>query len=940
VNRPPEIVPKWDCTDCSLRETARRPVWGRGPKDPLFMIVGEGPGPVEDLSGIPFDPTAPAGRLITDILKELGVSRSEIYITNATRCCKGFPIGQEISPKHIKACKPHLLDEIAKVNPKYIIPAGNEALKACLGHAGVTKAHGLLTHGPDGRMYMPIIHPAAALPSRYPEYREKIKSALRDIIGKIKNEARSPLHDIKCNVITNIEDFQTLQHRMYRLQQHDEKTVVCFDLETNSLDNAFKNPNCRVGGIALAWDENEGWYLPVDHENPVVWTPEQRAHVVKFVIWFAKSKFRKVNQYIKFDINMFRGAFHVRPRNIAGDCMLGSHLVDQNTTHGLDKIAWKVKLGGYDQPLEDWFMANKIPEKQRVYTQVPLDVLGPYGCGDAVCALRAEFYFRKILEKRHQLRLYQNHVVPGILPYADMEVRGMLADAAYLDSLTEYYERKTLERKDNLKRLAGAKRLNEILLEKPVKGKKVLADFNFDSPEQVGRMLERWIDAILVLTRIKRRKEREMMGGKRRNYADLKAAELNPLRTITITKNGRLSVGKGTLDSILANTTDFKLSEDQRNFLTEYLLYKGGKKRLSTSVVGLRKFICPDGRVRSTYLLHGAATGRRSSAGPNLQNIPRDRLIKRIFIAQVGYILLMFDYKNLEVRIAASMSGDEKLLAAFNGGKDVHCYTASVVYRQSYKDMMKVLDTPYDVVKNDEKLNERYLKYSTFRAQAKLVMWTILFGGGAEKISTLTGVTMGEAERTLNAMLNEFDGLRAMFERFEDFAEDHGYAKTDFGRRRYLLGISSSDERVRRDAIREALNTPIQGTAAGITYEAMRRVWRSLRKEKVRGWPVQEVHDSIVVEVDIKDAYKAASISLEAMTSVVTRSSKGNIVFEADAAIGRHLGAKTKIDQALLEQLRTDPQAVYDMLTQDMSCNPVDYEARKEVIEEEEDAEL
>ena len=940
MKRPDTIKPVWDCQLCSLHETAKRPCWGRGPRDPLFMLIGQSPGAQEDQHGIPFYKEAPAGGLITDILRELGVDRSEVYFTNAVRCFEGVGYNaQEITPAFIKACRPYLLDEIEKVNPKYIVLAGNEALKSCLGHAGITKAHGLLEQGPDGRMYMPIIHPAAALPARFPEYREKIKSALRDLIGRIKNESRSPLAGINCNVITNYDEFKTLVHRMYCLQQTDERTMVCFDLETNMLHNAFHNPDARIGGIAFAWEENEGWYLPIDHENPVIWNMSERPEIIKFVKGFAESRFRKVNQNIKFDYLFFRSVLHARPRYVSGDCMLASHLVDQNTSHGLDKIAWKVRLGGYDQPLEDYFIKNKIDD--RIYTQVPLDILGPYGVGDVVCALRAENYFRKVLEKRHQLDLYEKHVVPGIVPYADMEMRGILTDKEYLDLLEKYYENKCIERKLTLKKIVGTGRLDEVIHEiaKPKKKTGLFPEFNFDSPEQVGRVIERWIKARDVLIKIADRKEREKVSGKRRQYSDLKAAELNPLGTISITKSGRLSVGKDTLNSILANDRDFKLSEAQREFITEYLKYKGDKKRLSTSVTGLRKYICPDLRVRSSYLLHGAATGRRSSRDPNLQNIPRDRLIKRIFVAQEGYILLMFDYKNLEVRIAAAMSGDEKLLDAFNSGKDVHSYTASVVYRQSYDDMMKYIDMPYDVVQSDPKLNERYLKYTNFRNQAKLVMWTILFGGGAQKISTLTGVTMGEAERTLNAMLDEFSGLKDMFERFEDFADDHGYAKTDFGRRRYLLGIGSSDEKVRQDAVREALNTPIQGTAAGITYEALTRVSKALRKEKLKAWPVQEVHDSVVVEVATIDSYKAALTALASMTSVVTRSSKGKIVFEADASIGRHLGAKTKIDKALLAQLRDDPQSVYELLSKDMVLDPAHYEARKEeVLDDDEEA--
>jgi len=140
--------------------------------------------------GKPFWQYAPTGELITAIFHELGIKRKDLYISNVTRCYKGP--GGKITPLHIKTCKPYLLDEISIVDPKYIVLAGNEALKAIFGHEGITKEHGTLKTGPDGRKYFPIIHPAAALPMRYPEYRVKIKEALAKLIVTIRSD-QNPL---------------------------------------------------------------------------------------------------------------------------------------------------------------------------------------------------------------------------------------------------------------------------------------------------------------------------------------------------------------------------------------------------------------------------------------------------------------------------------------------------------------------------------------------------------------------------------------------------------------------------------------------------------------------------------------------------------------------------------------------------------------------------
>lgn len=905
------------------------------------MIVGEGPGEVEDAHGVPFHPSAPAGGLLTEILHELGVSRKKLYITNSTRCFKGLDVDSNtIEPTHVKACKPYLLDEIEKINPKYIVLAGNEALKSCLGHAGITKEHGNLRRGPDGRMYMPILHPAAALPSRYPEYRNRIKTALSNLVAEIKNEQADPLRNIKCNIIRNIEEFRAFRALLKSLYKEDPDRLVVLDLEANMLDNAYKNPFCRIGGVAFAWSGDEAYYLPVDHENPFVWIPEEREEVIEFLQWFASTRFKKANQNIKFDYNLWRSCLHSRLRRIVGDSMLADHLLEQDTGHGLEKIAWKVELGGYDLALEKWFTDNNI--KHRIYTQVPLDILGKYGCGDAVTTYRAETLFLKKLEKRKQHTMYHNHVIPGVVPYADMEAKGLLVDIKYLDVLEEHYKKKIQDRQDRLTELAGSKRLKEILALMSSKGKTKYIKFNFNSGDQTGLLVGDWIRVAKRLKAIRTREQRNSTTNRRinRDHSELRADAINPLKTITITKNGRLSVSKKSLKSILANDKDFPLSPTCREFIEEYLRFKGDQNRLSNKVKGLRKHLCPDDRVRANYVLNGADTGRRSCSNPNLQNIPRERIIKRIFISPDNYILLMFDYKNLEVRIAAAISGDKRLLRAFNSGKDVHTFTASVVFRKPYARMIEVLNIPYDVVKQDPKLLKRYNRYTDYRAMAKLVMWTILFGGGAEKVSSLTGVTMGEAERTINTMMSEFPGLEEMFDTFEDEAYAKGYSITEYDRRRYLLGIHSASKKVVNDAIRQALNSPIQGSAAGICYEALTKVSKALKKAKLKAWPVQEVHDAITVEVHYKDAYKAALICQEAMESIVTPRSKGKIKFEVDASIGKHLGSKTKLGAELLEKLKDAPRDVYNLCMKDTVYDPSFYEDKKaSKIQTEEDME-
>ena len=936
--RPESIEPIWDCKKCALHKTAKRPCWGRGPANVELMLVGQSPGKTEDETGIPFNPNAPAGGLITDVLAELGVKRSEIYITNAVRCFEGF--NGKVTPDAIKACKPYLLEEIEAVNPKYIILAGNNALKAIFGHEGITKEHGTLKIH-DGRSYFPIFHPASAIPSRYPENRVKIKNALKSLIARIRQEQDSPAaasvqkYGYESIVIDDEDKLDAFEKDLF---SQPEPTLMMVDLETNGLKNNFQFQGALIGGMSVAWRTDRGYYLPIDHQNPVVWTPRLRIRVVDLVIRFAKSSYPKGNQSIKFDYNFIRAAFGVRLNSIVADPMLASHLVDPGESHGLDHIAWRVGMGGYEQGLEQYMAENKIVERD--YTKLPLGVVGPYAVGDAVCALRGELYFREIIKKRGQLSLYQNQIIPGIEPYADIEANGILVDVAYLDKLEKYYVHHAAAYRKRLLELAGKHIRAASIVSKVRVGEKVDfdddtgKDFNFDSPEQVGVLLHEWFDIDKRMAIIRR----STMNGKR-DYSKFRdsgrSAREDVQRAIQFTAKGRLSTGKGVLRAVLACFDD--LTDNQREFINVFLKYKAGQKRYSTSVKGIRTHLCHDSRVRSTYLLHGTDTGRRSSRDPNLQNVPRENMVKRIFVALPDHFLLLWDYQNLEARVAACMSGDEKLLAAFNAGKDVHSYTTSLLFKLDYNDMIRVRRSSPAELDSNPVLAKKYKEYDDKRDIAKRCMWTMLFGGGPTKISLISGIPVGEAEWVYNSMLSEFSGLKKMFKQLENFAEDRGYARNDFGRRRYLMGINSSDSRVYSDALRQALNTPIQGTAGQITYLAVTAISSWFRANSIKASIVQEVHDSVAIEVRYDRAYDVAKKVKSLMEGIESPSSKGKVKFEVDGFIGCHLGSKQKLTDDILYRLYDDPRGLYLELRRDLDKSPSEYDIGEEtdIIEDE-----
>ena len=267
--------------------------------------------------------------------------------------------------------------------------------------------------------------------------------------------------------------------------------------------------------------------------------------------------------------------------------------------------------------------------------------------------------------------------------------------------------------------------------------------------------------------------------------------------------------------------------------------YREISKLLSTYINALPKLVASDGRVHTTFNETGAATGRLSSSNPNLQNIPikseLGRSIRRAFISPKGYELFSFDYSQLELRIAAELSHDAKLMFAFQSGEDIHIRTASEIFHVSA-----------DAV--TEKMRRR----------AKTVNFGILYGMGARALAETGHMTVVEAELALDNYLKEFPGIEEYRVHTVSEGRELGYVKTFFGRKRYLPNLRSSFEYIRKESERMAINAPIQGTAADIVKRAMIDITREmyLSRDNNDMRMLSQVHDELIFEIKKEKATK------------------------------------------------------------------------------------
>ena len=280
--------------------------------------------------------------------------------------------------------------------------------------------------------------------------------------------------------------------------------------------------------------------------------------------------------------------------------------------------------------------------------------------------------------------------------------------------------------------------------------------------------------------------------------------------------------------------SELEKMRDDHEIIPAILRYRELQKLVSTYIDNLPDMVSKDGRLRTTLLQTGTTTGRIASKDPNLQNIPvrteESKAIRKAFITDKGYKMVSIDYSQIELRIAAILSEDEKLIEIFRNGEDVHAGVASRVFGVSQKDVT-----------------------SDMRRKAKVINFGILYGMGVNALRTNLGegTTREEAQEFLNAYFNTFTRLAEYLEETKAFARTHGYTQTLFGRRRHFPGIQSGAPFIRAQAERMAINAPVQGTAADIMRIAMNNVYSHLQKEKKEAdiRMLLQVHDELLFEV-------------------------------------------------------------------------------------------
>ncbi len=556
---------------------------------------------------------------------------------------------------------------------------------------------------------------------------------------------------------------------------------LAFDVETTGIDEH------RAGlvGLALGWDEgpDANIYIPITHRDGQQLTLETIQQTIGPIL--ADPATDKLAHNAKYDLIVCRRhGLPVQGRFI--DTMIGEFLLDPGSRSlGLKALAIKY-LGVEMTPIADLIGKGR---NQTTMDTVDIDRVADYAAADVDMTRRIWAKIEPQLQETGLIKLFWDLEMPLIPVLADMEIHGVLVDADYLHAMSR-------ELRGRLQELAG--QIYEY----------VGYEFNLNSTQQLS-------DALFGTLGL-------------------------PTKGLKKTKSGHYSTAASVLESL----------RGQHPVIDLLLEYRQLTKLVTTYIDALPKLINPEtGRIHTSFDQTGAETGRISSNNPNLQNIPIrseiGRLIRKAFIAPPDHYLLAVDYSQVELRILAHISGDERMLEAFAQGLDIHAHTASLVF-----------GVPIDEVTPQQ------------RAVAKMMNFATSYGVSAYGLSTRTGLTMDEARRFMATYFATYPGVRRYLDETIHKAREQGYVETLLGRRRYFpilkAGVRASQQ-ARAAAERAAINFPIQGTAADILKIALREVHRKLRERGFAARMILQVHDEIVLETPIAEMEQVVPLVVETM---------------------------------------------------------------------------
>ena len=758
----------------------------KGPIGPIVtgnsvMIIGEQPGDEEELNGEPFWYTARCGKMVYSALKACHVENDHI-ITN-TCCC--YSTGKP-TPKQIEACRTHWVGLVREHHPKVIISLGGPAACSVLRRkVKITEEVGQTIPVQIGKQTYPVVlsfHPSYILRQKDAGggAAEKAEQAWIDawetVDKLLHGESVEEPPDTR-NIVNDSDIIKVLSWLL------DDKEIVniTYDYETWGDKTALRPELCDVFyilsiGVAVQLKNQDiAFSFPFDHRSVACWKNPEIERLWRLVV--EKGAIAQNAKYEhKCNIKRFGMTGPLR------DTMLMSNVIDERQGARLEYIAHRcgIKWSHYKAAMHD---------VQVDPFTASIDKLLRYNGLDALCTLQSyKHLFDEIKQEKLQNTLKLAETYAEHLAY--IEMTGYYIDTDTLQVVREHIDNDLKESTDRFRKHEAVRRSEE-WASKNIKSWKKNPCFNPSSPPQMKH---------LCLDELK-------LNVKPDKYGDISLNKLVLERYVE---------REPVIRDLLNNRS---LASMKSGFLDKWDDFTG-----------------PDNCVHTNYGQTDVVTGRLNSRDPNLQNIPKDSVIKSVFTSRwKGGVIICSDFNQLEPRILAGWSGDEGLCYALQNGFDLHLYVTASINELDYEECLQSLKV------GDPKIKK-------LRDLGKRMNLGNMYGQTEYGLAQKANISETEAAKLLQMYDQRFPGVRALRDDFKKFALHHGYVVDLLGRRRHLPKVHSSNTAEANRALRQAGNAPIQSSGNQFCLMSLCICRTLLLQRGLKAVVMGPTHDSIDVD--------------------------------------------------------------------------------------------
>lgn len=843
---------EFHCELCNLHTTrGRNYVRGKGNIKSKIMVIGEYPTRWDSDKGAPYM-GEPMVRF-NSALKTAGISRTDIFISYLVMC---HPGDNKPSQDEMNTCGSYLNKEVSVIKPKVIVLLGDLAVKQILGKensiavrskvwdaaecirpfsfaasivAGTdVEGKEIRTNAPGSFLLVTGPSPSEAVMN--PSLQKSLERTLAKAV-KLSEGSQVEALPLDYHYAHTEEDVFRMLTNIYT--RCDREKELSFDIETSGLVGFKKmhSPGVSISlSISFSFQECEAYGLILRPKH----RSERTIDALKRVL---EHPIAKCGHNGNFDNVMLRYEFGIRVENYAFDTFVAAYALDQDSKEkGLDDVAATVRpdLGRW------WEVAEKHLDKKTGYLNCPDDILLEYNCKDVDATLSVMYDMKKQLQENNKENLFYKILMPHYRELAEMQYHGVRLD------------------------VESAKAL----------GKKMLAKIQASEEKclaQVGRHPYWWGDVELAERNILKENFRPFNLLSSPELIQLIYTELKAPITVVSEKNKVPSVAEATLKPLagqfpfISDLLSYKKDLKFNSGFVGWAAIKREKKSSNLSLFdepepekegvkvdggGMLTCVGTDGRLHAEYKITGTVTGRISIVKPALQTIPKTPELRNLLIPKDGYVFVDADYKALELRILAILSGDPNFIEVFRKGLDPHSFTAS-----------KMFGIPIDLPDNatKEEADAYFVEWNKVNAdarkKAKGVNFGIPYGEGADGLSNSLKVPKEEAQTWLDDWSTKaYPVASRWLQRTVDESRKAGGVTYSMNRFRRLTGFFSKKQSEQSEAERASKNTPIQGTGGDCTSIAISRIHNRFRREFGKGWDekariVLEVHDQVVVEV-------------------------------------------------------------------------------------------